>query len=106
MATSTAATTTTGSPPCECSSSSRVNLDVPRWSQASYEGRARHFFTTTNPLNLLASPAKLDWAKDVVDKHRYTALLHAVFIELAWLFLEPDTGLEDCLRVLQAWSSE
>jgi len=61
-----AATTTT---PC-CSSPGRVNLDVPRWDQSTYEGRARHFFTTTNPLNLLTSPAKLDWAKDVVTRHR------------------------------------
>ncbi len=49
---------------------SSVNLDEPRWDQKTYEGRARHFFTTTNPMNLLCTPAQLDEAKAVVDKHR------------------------------------
>ena len=65
------AATVTTTPCC----SSRVNLDVPRWDQSTYEGRARHFFTTTNPLNLLTSPAKLDWATDVVTRHRYVAFV-------------------------------
>ena len=52
------------------SSSSRVNLDLPRWDQSTYLGRARHFFTTTNPANLFVTPAALDRAKEVVDGHR------------------------------------
>ena len=31
---------------------------------------SRHFFTTTNPLNLLCTPSQLDEAKNVVDKYR------------------------------------
>ena len=50
--------------------SGRINLDEPRWDQSSYMGRAKHFFTTTNPLNIFASSADLDWAKDVVTKYR------------------------------------
>lgn len=50
--------------------SGRINLDEPRWDQSSYTGRAKHFFTTTNPLNVFASSADLDWAKDVVTKYR------------------------------------
>lgn len=49
---------------------SRVNIDEPRWDQATYEGRAKHFFTITNPMNLLCTPAQLDSAKVVVDKYR------------------------------------
>ncbi|XP_047476835.1 sideroflexin-1-like [Penaeus chinensis] len=49
---------------------SRVNLDEPRWDQSTYEGRARHFFTTTNPMNLLCTPAQLENARDIVTRYR------------------------------------
>jgi len=48
----------------------RVNLDQPRYDQRTYWGRARHFFTTTNPLNLLASDLNLDEAKSTVEKYK------------------------------------
>ncbi len=50
--------------------SGRLNLEEPRWDQSTYTGRAKHFFTTTNPLNVFASSKDLDWAKDVVTRHR------------------------------------
>ncbi len=50
--------------------SGRLNLEEPRWDQSTYAGRAKHFFTTTNPLNVFASSKDLDWAKDVVTRHR------------------------------------
>ncbi|KAB7506271.1 Sideroflexin-1 [Armadillidium nasatum] len=49
---------------------SGINIDEPRWDQGTYMGRARHFFTTTNPLNLFATPSQLDNAKLIVDKYR------------------------------------
>ncbi|XP_068204320.1 sideroflexin-1 isoform X2 [Palaemon carinicauda] len=49
---------------------SRVNIDEPRWDQGTYEGRAKHFFTITNPLNLLCTPAQINDAKVIVDKYR------------------------------------
>ena len=48
----------------------RVNLDSPRYDQSTYWGRATHFFLTTNPLNLFATPTALKQAKDVVDRYR------------------------------------
>jgi len=48
----------------------RLNIEEPRWDQRTYWGRAQHFFTTANPLNLLATNAALEEAKEVVDKHR------------------------------------
>lgn len=47
-----------------------VNLDQPRWDQSTFEGRARHFFVTTNPLNVLASDAELDAAKRTVEEYK------------------------------------
>ncbi len=42
----------------------------PRWDQSTFEGRARHFFTTTNPLNGLASDAELDAAKSLLEQYK------------------------------------
>ena len=50
--------------------SSRINIEEPRFDQNTYWGRARHFFTVTNPLNLLASSSQLDEAKDVISRYR------------------------------------
>ena len=48
----------------------KVDIDVPKWDQTTYWGRATHFFTTANPLNLFASPSQLESAKDVVTRYR------------------------------------
>uniref|UniRef100_K3XAG8 Sidoreflexin n=1 Tax=Globisporangium ultimum (strain ATCC 200006 / CBS 805.95 / DAOM BR144) TaxID=431595 RepID=K3XAG8_GLOUD len=47
-----------------------MNLDEPRWDQSSFAGRAKHFFVTTNPLNVLASDAELDAARQKVLEYR------------------------------------
>lgn len=51
-------------------SSTRLNLDKPRYDQSTFEGRAKHFFATTNPLNVLASDEELARAKHIVDSYR------------------------------------
>lgn len=48
----------------------RVNIDEPRWDQSTYVGRAKHFFVTTNPFNILRTGAELQKAKEVVDAYR------------------------------------
>ena len=44
----------------------RLKLDQPRYDQSTFEGRAKHFFATTNPMNVLASDQELDSAKKIV----------------------------------------
>jgi len=48
----------------------KVNIEEPRWDQSTYWGRARHFFTTANPINVFATPGQLDHANDIVTKYR------------------------------------
>ena len=48
----------------------KINLDSPRYDQSTYWGRARHFFITTNPLNLLVTPAQLEAAKEKVEQYK------------------------------------
>eukprot|EP00644_Phytophthora_capsici_P004080 jgi/Phyca11/537702/estExt2_fgenesh1_pg.C_PHYCAscaffold_1070002 len=84
-------------------SANLVNLDAPRWDQSTYEGRAKHFLATTNPLNVLASDAELDAAKQLVEE--YKAGLHPHLTEdeiwkakqLVDSAFHPDTGEKNFL---------
>ena len=51
-------------------STGKINLEEPRYDQSTFMGRAKHFFFTTNPLNVLATGAQLDEAKSVVEKYK------------------------------------
>ena len=59
-------------------SESYVDIDSPRWDQSTYIGRAKHFFTATNPLNVFATSADLQSAKDVIEQHRKVQNMHYV----------------------------
>ena len=48
----------------------RINIEEPRYDQETFTGRAKHFFITTNPFNVLATNSQLDHAKSVVEKYR------------------------------------
>jgi len=76
----------------------KIDLDSPRYDQTSYWGRARHFFTTTNPLNLLTTDASLDAAKETVEKYK-AGKLPSLTEEEVWAAknlvdsaFHPDTG--------------
>ena len=49
----------------------RIDLDKPRWLQDTYIGRAKHFFTITDPRNALLSSSQLDGAKKLLELYRY-----------------------------------
>jgi len=48
----------------------KVDLSKSQWDQTTYVGRAKHFFTVTNPANILLSSKDLEDAKALVEAHR------------------------------------
>lgn len=61
-------------------SNSKIDIEKPRWDQSTYNGRARHFLTLTNPLNVFASSSQLERARDIVQKYRKGSTLEELGI--------------------------
>jgi len=61
----------------ESSDEPRINIDQPRYDQSTYVGRAKHFFITTNPLNLFATPSQLDRAHHLVTGYRFVTVTYS-----------------------------
>ena len=62
----------------------RINLESPRYDQSTFEGRAKHFFITTNPMNVLASDADLENAKTIVEAYRSGKEDKALSVDQIW----------------------
>uniref|UniRef100_A0A914WVY3 Sideroflexin 1 n=1 Tax=Plectus sambesii TaxID=2011161 RepID=A0A914WVY3_9BILA len=62
----------------------RPNIERPRWDQSTFWGRAKHFFTITNPANLLCTGAQLDEAKKVVEDYRHDKVAPGLTMDELW----------------------
>jgi len=76
----------------------KFSLTKPRFDQTTYWGRAKHFFVTTNPLNILATQEQLEEAKELLDNFKRGGAKNASEADL-WKAKElydsayhPDTG--------------
>ena len=57
----------------------RINLDAPRFDQSTFLGRAKHFFTVTDPRNILRTAKELDDAKELLIQYRYEDTVFFLF---------------------------
>ncbi|KAF7408003.1 hypothetical protein HZH66_002540 [Vespula vulgaris] len=83
------------------SNENRIDIEKPYWDQNTFRGRALHFLTVTNPLNVFAPNKALEHARNIVTKYRNGETLAKLGIneEELWkqkyLFdsaYHPDTG--------------
>lgn len=49
-----------------------INIKEPQWDQSTFMGRAQHFFTVTDPRNVLLPNEVLEDARVIVEDYRST----------------------------------
>uniref|UniRef100_A0A3B1JXI8 Sideroflexin-1 n=1 Tax=Astyanax mexicanus TaxID=7994 RepID=A0A3B1JXI8_ASTMX len=50
--------------------STSINIKEPRWDQGTFIGRAKHFFTVTDPRNILLTNEQLEKAHRIIQDYR------------------------------------
>ncbi|XP_066535507.1 sideroflexin-3 [Hoplias malabaricus] len=76
-----------------------INIKEPRWDQGTFMGRAQHFFTVTDPRNVLLSSEVLEDAKTIVEDYRQGVVKPGLTEDQLWRAkyiydsaFHPDTG--------------
>lgn len=87
----------------------KPNIEQPRWDQSTYWGRAIHFFTITNPLNLLCTGNELEEAKQIVEDFRFpqTELRYLILIKLLFRKdkIKPTLTIDELWRAKNVYDS-
>ncbi|KAG7492577.1 hypothetical protein MATL_G00015760 [Megalops atlanticus] len=76
-----------------------INIKEPRWDQGTFAGRAKHFFTVTDPRNVLLSSETLEDARITVENYRKGIVKPGLSEDQLWRAkyvydsaFHPDTG--------------